>query len=149
LKTYTGWKMEQLPGRIIRWTDPLGVQYLAEPVIPIAPAPVTPADTPSDTAGATAGDTTDDSDESTVNATADDTVDPAEAPLTPEEIAEVRPMKKVRVPDPNPREDQVDPRDRDDYISDAQRIREIMAKNRERKAEAEAHNPDDPEVLPF
>jgi hypothetical protein len=62
-------------------------------------------------------------------------------------------MKKVRVPDPNPREDQVDPRDRDDYISDAQRIREVMAKNRERKAEAEAeaeaHNPDDRDALPF
>jgi hypothetical protein len=151
LKTYTGWKMEQLPGRVIRWTDPLGVQYLAEPVNPIGPTPVTPTDTAGDTAGATAGDTTDDCDESTVDATADDTVGPAEAPLTPEEIAEVRPMKKVRVPDPNPREDQVDPRDRDDYISDAQRIREIMAKNRERKAEAEAeaHNPDDPDALPF
>jgi hypothetical protein len=149
LKTYTGWSYEQLPGRIIRWTDPLGVQYLTEPVIPIAPAPVAP----SDAAGDTAGDTTDDSDESTVNATADDTVDPEEPPLTPEEIAEVRPMKKMRVPDPNPREDQVDPRDRDDFISDAQRIREVMSKHAQHKAEAEAeaeaHNPDDPEVLPF
>lgn len=163
LKTYTGWSYEQLPGRIIRWTDPLGVQYLTEPVIPITPTPVTPTDTAGatagDTAGATPGDTTEDSDDSTVNATTDDTVDPEEAPLTPEEIAEVRPMKKVRVPDPNPREDEVDPRDRDDYISDAQRIREVMAKNAQHKAEAKAkadaenkaegQTPDDPDALPF
>jgi hypothetical protein len=159
LKTYTGWSYEQLPGRIIRWTDPLGVQYLTEPVIPIAPTPVTPSDSAGDTAGATAGDITDDSDESTVNATADDTVDPEEAPLTPEEIAEVRPMKKVQVPDPKPREDQVDPRDRDDFISDAQRIREVMARHAQRKADAKAkadaeikaegQTPDDPDALPF
>lgn len=36
LKHHTGWTVEQLPGRVLRWTSPTGHVYLTEPDLPIA-----------------------------------------------------------------------------------------------------------------
>jgi hypothetical protein len=45
MKTYTAWTVEQLPGRVLRWTDEIGREYLTEPAVPIGPQTITSGDT--------------------------------------------------------------------------------------------------------